>query len=112
MPVYDYFCDSNQRTVEVQHPMNVTLRTWGEVCYAAQIPLGETDPLATVRKLIRAPNISIPTGNSKLKESGFTKLVRRDAGVYENVTATGSEQRYVRANDRDSLPHLHKKIRD
>lgn len=112
MPIYDYFCEANQLTVEVQHPMNTTLRTWGEICYVAQIPLGETDPLADVRKLIRAPNISIPTGHSKLKESGFTKLVRRDAGVYENVTATSKEQRYVRAGERDSLPHLHKKIRD
>jgi hypothetical protein len=32
--------------------------------------------------------------------------------VYENVTATGSEKRYMKAGDASSLPHLHKKIGD
>lgn len=112
MPSYDYYCDANDRTVEVQHPMQVRLMTWGEVCYAAQIPLDDTDPLAPVRKVIRAPHISTPVGNTRLKEMGFTKLVKRDTGVYENVTATGKEKRYMKSDDKASLPELHKKIRD
>lgn len=112
MPSYDYYCETNGRTVEVQHPMRVRLRTWGEVCYAAQIPLDDTDPLAPVRKVIRAPHVSTPVGNTRLKEMGFTKLVKRDTGVYENVTATGKEKRYMKADDKASLPELHKKIRD
>jgi hypothetical protein len=54
----------------------------------------------------------VPVGNSKLKEKGFTKLVRRDEGVYENVTATGDEARYMKEGDPSTLPHLKKKIGD
>lgn len=112
MPNYDYYCEANGRTIEVQHPMRVRLRTWGEVCYAAQIPLDDTNPLAPVSKVIHAPHVSTPVGNSKLKEMGFTKLVRRDSGVYENVTASDQEKRYMKAGDATSVPELHKKIRD
>lgn len=112
MPVYDYHCEANGRTVEVRHPMRFAVRTWGELCYAAQIPLGETDPLAPVRKVVSATHITRTTGNAELKEKGFTKLVRRDQGVYENVTAVDGESRFVTAGDRDSLPRLQRKIRD
>ena len=113
MPVYEYHCDANGRTVEVLHPMDVTLDIWGEVCYVAQIPLGDTDPAAPVRRVITSPPaVSIPVGNTTLKEKGFTKLVRRDHGVYENVTATGSESRYMRAGEPDTLPDLKRKIED
>lgn len=112
MPAYDYFCDANQQTVEVQHSMQVKLNTWGELCYAAQIPLGNTDPAAPVRKIIRAPHVATPVGNSRLKEKGFTKLVKRDDGVYENVTRTNSESRYFRHDDPGSMPDLKRKISD
>ena len=113
MPMYEYECESNQRTVSLLHPMDVMLRTWGELCYVARIPLGDTDPAAPVRRCACAPAaIHVPSGNSDLKQHGFTKLVRRDQGVYENVTATGTEQRYFRAGDIQSMPHLHRKIED
>ncbi len=112
MPCYDYYCEANGQTVEVRHGMDVVLTTWGEVCYAAQVPIGETEFTAPVRKVLSPPAISLPTGNAKLKEVGFTKLVKRDDGVYENVTRTGDEQRYMKAGDADSLPHLHKKVTD
>ena len=112
MPSYDYCCEANGQVVTVRHSMQVVVRNWGELCYAAQIPLGETPFEAQVRKRLSAPAIAFPTGNSQLKNSGFTKLVKRDKGIYENVTATGSEQRYMKAGDATSLPHLHKKIGD
>jgi predicted nucleic acid-binding Zn ribbon protein len=112
MPVYDYYCEENGRRVTVHHPMNVTLKTWGEVCYAAQEPLGEVDPLAPVEKVLSAPGISVPLGNAELKNAGFTKLVRRDNGVFENLTASDGESRYVEAGKPESMPHLRKKIRD
>jgi len=112
MPSYDYFCEANGRTVEARHPMGATIETWGELCYAAQVPIGETDFMAPVRKVLTAPGISLPTGNSKLKEVGFTKLVKRDDGVYENVTRSGSESRYMKAGDADTVPHVHKKVGD
>ena len=112
MPVYEYLCEENGQTVEVRHPMRVVIRYWGELCFAAQICVGETDFEVPVRKKMSAAAIAVPTGHSTLKNAGFTKLVKRDQGVYENVTATGSEKRYMKAGDPSSLPHLHKKIGD
>lgn len=113
MPAYDYYCEENGRTIEVVHAIDVKLTTWGEVCYAAQAPLGETDPAAPVKRVIRsAPGVAVPISNSKLKNAGFTKLVKRDDGVYENVTAIDGEKRYMKHDDPDSVPHIHKKVGD
>jgi predicted nucleic acid-binding Zn ribbon protein len=112
MPTYEYVCEDNGRTVVVRHGMQVVIRYWGELCYAAQVPLGTTAFEAPVRKRMSAPAIAVAVGNAELKNTGFTKLVKREQGVYENVTATGSEKRYMKAGDPTSLPHLHKKIGD
>ena len=113
MPVYTYHCEENGETIEVNHTMHARLRTWGELCYVAQIPLGNTDPLAPVERIIRgAPGVAVPVFNSELKNKGFTKLVKRDHGVYENVTALNGEKRYMTAGDKDSIPHIKKKVTD
>lgn len=112
MPYYDYHCPANDRTVTVRHRIQQRLTTWGELCYAAQIPLGDTDVFAPVQKLITAPSIMKTTSNTDLRERGFTKLVKRDQGVYENVTASGGEARYMKAGDNSTLPDLSRKIRD
>lgn len=65
-----------------------------------------------IKRLISLPYVSVPTGDSKLKEMGFTKLVKRDTGVYENVTATGNESRYMESGKPETMPHIHKKIED
>ena len=49
---------------------------------------------------------------SELRDAGFTKLVKRDDGVYENVTASDGEARYMRRGRKETMPHLHKKIED
>lgn len=112
MPNYDYFCQPNGKTVEATHSINASISTWGELCFATQYPLGDTDPLAPVRKVIHPSSVAFPTGNTELKNHGFTKLVKRDDGIYENVTAVDNEKRYMKAGDPSSIPHLHKKIRD
>jgi hypothetical protein len=112
LPSYDYFCELNGETIEATHSINASISNWGELCYVTQHPLGETDPLASVRKVIRAPAIAFPTGNAELKNHGFTKLVKRDDGVYENMTAVGDEKRYMNAGDPSSIPHIKKKIED
>jgi hypothetical protein len=113
MPVYEYYCEENDCIVEVVHPMDTKLQTWGELCFVAQIPMQETDPLAPITRVFtRAPGMAVSTFNSEIKNMGFTKLVKRDDGVYENVTASGSEKRYMNRGEADSVPHLHKKIRD
>ena len=112
MPIYEYTCEANGETVEVKHGMDYIIRNWGELCFAAQMPLGDTEFEAPVKKILSAVAISLPTGNSALKNAGFTKLVKRDDGVYENVTATGDEHRYMEAGKPETRPHLHKKIGD
>ncbi|OGT35972.1 MAG: hypothetical protein A2W28_08635 [Gammaproteobacteria bacterium RBG_16_51_14] len=112
MPRYDYYCAENNRTIEVSHSADIELKTWGEVCYAAQITMGNTKFTAPVRRVIHPPCISTSIGASELKAAGFTKLVKRDEGVYENITAMDGEERYMKAGDISSIPHLYKKIRD
>lgn len=111
MPCYTYYCEANQKLVLVEHDMDTLLRTWGEVCYAKQIPV-EDDPSLAVKKIITPPNISIKSSNAELKSLGFTKLVKRDEGVYENVTALDHEERYMVAGDTSSVPDIAKKIGD
>ncbi|HEY7841580.1 MAG TPA: zinc ribbon domain-containing protein [Gammaproteobacteria bacterium] len=113
MPSYEYACDANRTVVEVTHEADVTLRTWGELCYLTGISPGRTDPGSPVRRVLRsAPAVSKTVSDSELREAGFTKLVRRDDGVYENVTASGDEERYMRRGRDETMPHLRKKIRD
>lgn len=65
-----------------------------------------------VRKVLSRVFVSTPRGNSSLKDMGFTKLVKRDKGVYENVTARNGDSRYVVAGKDGTLPNLKKTIRD
>jgi len=113
MPRYDYFCEANGQTLEVVHSIKKTVHTWEELCEVAVNPVGDTPPDSPVRKIITmAPMAATPKTNADLKNMGFTKLVKRDDGVYENVTRTGTEKRYMRADDPSSLPHIHKKVSD
>ncbi len=66
----------------------------------------------SVKRIVSVFSVSIPTTNSDLKNKGFTKLVRRDNGVYENVTATGKESKIWDAGKPETMPDLKSKIRD
>jgi putative FmdB family regulatory protein len=65
-----------------------------------------------VQKLISRINISTPKTNRELRDLGFTKLVKRDDGVYENVTARNGDSRMVIRDKPETLPDLKKTIRD
>ena len=52
MPLYDYFCPTNQRTVEVRHSMKEEIRTWGDLVSTAGIDAGDTPPESEVRRMI------------------------------------------------------------
>ncbi|KPK34420.1 MAG: transcriptional regulator [Nitrospira bacterium SG8_35_1] len=65
-----------------------------------------------VKRLISLVSVNTPKGNSDLKNLGFTKLVKRDDGIYENVTATGKESRYWDAGKPETRPDLKSKISD
>lgn len=112
MPIYEYHCPANGQTVEVLHGMNDRMNTWGKVCALAGIDVGDTAPDEPVERLLFPVGLSTPASDSKLKEMGFTKLVRRDSGVYENVTASENESRYVQAGDPSTMPNFKKKIKD
>ncbi len=93
--------------------MDVVLTTWLELCYVAQHDVGDINPASPVRKVVKSPpGMAVATFNSELKNVGFTKLVRRDHGVYENVTALDDEKRYMVKGDKNSIPKLHKKVGD
>jgi len=113
MPNYDYHCEANGLIIEITHPMSTTLKNWGDLCELISMDPGDTPIDAPIAKVFLTPPMAnTPVGDSTLKNWGFTKLVKRDNGVYENVTKTGTEARYVKAGQAETMPHLHKKISD
>jgi putative FmdB family regulatory protein len=77
------------------------------------------DPIKTcphcrepVHKIVSKINISCPKSNRELRELGFTKLVKRDDGVYENVTARDGDSRYMERGRPETIPDLTKTIGD
>lgn len=68
MALYDYYCEANDRTIEVRHGMSDSLTTWGELCEATGIEPGDTPADAPIRRLMSAP---VPmTGDSRATDSG------------------------------------------
>jgi len=110
MPTYVYLCEANGASVEVFHSMSEDLETWGELCERAGCEPGDTPKDAAVSRQIFAPAVQTVRGAAELKNLGFKKLVRRDKGVYENVTATDKESRYFDANDPSTAPHIPKEF--
>ncbi len=104
MPVYEYehlqkACELGN-VFECEQSMNdIQLK----VCPQCKKP---------VKKIISRINISCPKSNSELRELGFTKLIRRDNGVYENVTARDGESRYMEAGRSETIPNISKTISD
>ena len=57
MPTYDYLCEANGRVLEVQHRMNDSIATWGELCACNGIDAGNTPADAPVKKLATGGNV-------------------------------------------------------
>jgi len=113
MPRYDYVCEANNQILEVIHSMSLKIETWGDLVTLGGIDAGDTPLDSPVKKVIMTPPMAnTPKGDSWLKNQGFTKLVKRSDGTYENVTRTGTEKRFLDSNDPSTMPHLHKKITD
>ena len=60
MPFYRYYCDRNKKTVEVCHPMGVTLHTWAAVCLLARIDPGDVPGRTPVLRLISLAQPFVP----------------------------------------------------
>lgn len=112
MPTYDYFCPQNGQVITVSHSMRESLNTWSELCEAAGVAPGDTPLDAPVERLLSPIGFAAPKGESALRNIGFTKLVKRDDGVYENVTAGYGEKRYMNRGDNSTIPDLKGKISD
>ncbi|MFH1983165.1 MAG: zinc ribbon domain-containing protein [Pseudomonadota bacterium] len=65
-----------------------------------------------VTKLISLASVSVQRSNAELRDLGFTKLVKRDNGVYENVTRRDGEARYMEQGKPETMPNLKKTIKD
>ena len=105
MPVYEYEhsgegCPSRGKAFEVEQNINAESLS---VCPSCGSP---------VKRLIPLVHVSTPVTDSKYKEMGFTKLVRRDEGVYENVTGTDGQSRYVERDKPETLKGLTDNIAD
>jgi putative FmdB family regulatory protein len=67
---------------------------------------------APIKKVISRTNVNTPKTNSELRDLGFTKLVRRDKGVYENMTARNGDSRYMVSGKPETVPKIKKTISD
>jgi len=104
LPVYEY--EHTEKTCSLGKTFTLTRSIHDEPihrCPACNRP---------IQKLVSVCNISTPKSNSELRDLGFTKLVRRDDGVYENVTARDGESKVMHRDKPETLPDLSKTIRD
>lgn len=62
MPLYDYRCPANGRTIEVRHPMNESISSWGELCRLAELDPGNTSVLSPVERLVAVPAVFTKPG--------------------------------------------------
>ncbi len=65
-----------------------------------------------VNKLISLVGVAVSKSDGELRDLGFTKLVKRDDGVYENVTARDGESKYMRRGETDTIPNVSKIVSD
>ena len=85
VPLYEYHCDNNGKTVFVRHGMTQTLRNWGEVCRLSGYEIGTTSAEAPVRSLLGGGMILVGKrstgGNSSscCGESGCSREHVRDS---------------------------------
>lgn len=100
MPVYEY--------EHIEQPCSM-----GRILEITQSlkerPLGKCPQCGRpIKKLISLTGISTPKTNSELRDLGFTKLVRRDDGIYENVTARTGDNRYMERGKPETVPNVGK----
>lgn len=104
MPIYEYEhtdspCSSGQ-VFEVKQSLDDLPLT---VCPHCQGP---------VRKIMSLNFVNTPKSDTDLRDSGFTKLVKRDDGVYENVTRRHGDSRYMIRNRPETIPNISKTVSD
>ncbi|MDR1079608.1 MAG: zinc ribbon domain-containing protein [Deltaproteobacteria bacterium] len=66
----------------------------------------------SVERVIGAPRVKDRKFDCELRDMGFTKLVRVDDGIFENVTRRDGETRYYDRRRPETCPVLEKTIKD
>lgn len=87
MPTYVYRITGTDERFEVRHAMAERPQTLGELCRVAALDLAGRDPDQPVERLIQPVAARVEHFRSDLRDRGFSKLVKRGDGTYENVTA-------------------------
>jgi len=64
MPTYEYYCEANERTVEVMHAMRDNMSTWGELCLQAEIDPGGTPRETAVERKLSTISLLSKKGES------------------------------------------------
>ena len=104
MPVYEYAHDEDGCELGKEFEWTQSIRDEAmQECPRCGRP---------VRRLISRTFVSSPTSNSELRDLGFTKLVKRDSGVYENVTKRKGESKYMESGKPETMPDIKKIITD
>lgn len=106
MPLYEYTHAEGAPTCELGREFETTQSIKSDALTVCPRCGG------AVRRLISRPFICTPQSNSDLKSMGFAKLVKRDSGVYENVTALSGESRYMLADKPETMPNIKKRVSD
>jgi putative FmdB family regulatory protein len=100
MPVYEY--------EHTEHPCSIG-RIFEVTQSLKERPLSKCPQCnCPVKKLISLVGVSTPKTNSELRDLGFTKLVKRDDGIYENVTARNKDSRYMERGKPETVPNVAK----
>ena len=68
MPTYEYYCEENEKNVDVIHSMTEEITTWGELCDRAEIDCGGTPREASVMRKLSA--ISLLAQESESNSGG------------------------------------------
>jgi len=104
MPIYEYrhLSGSCELGCEFEISQSITEPEFGN-CPKCKQP---------VERLISLVGVSVPKTNAELRDMGFTKLERRDDGVYENVTRRKGDSRYMERGKADTVPNIPSTPRD
>lgn len=65
-----------------------------------------------VERNLAAARIKKRKFNCELRDLGFTKLVRVDDGIFENVTRRHGEEKYIDRRNPETFPDLSKTVKD
>ena len=103
MPIYEYTHIENQCKLGFQFEVSQSIADKPlEKCPQCNQP---------VKKIISRVGVSVTKSNSELRDLGFTKLVRRDDGVYENVTARDGDSKVMKKDQSDTVPDISKTLK-